>query len=190
MFPKVLPKSPKQERGQIQVRTLTSKGKKTFLKNIKYRNKHLLSQAVIFCLGGYYASNSTTRFSTGHFWANVFRQKVTYLSTTMKTAWICTCEMMLLKCLFSALYYLNTLSFIIPPNSVLRFYLYSVCTQSAALWHICALYLVKPKCNINIWSRQTYCNMFCFCLFFNIPLLLWHWAFLMWQPALFCYLTH
>lgn len=113
VFPKVLPKSPKQERGQIQVRTLTSKGKKSFLKNVKYRNKHLLSQAVIFCLGGYYASNSTTRFSTGHFWSNVFRQKVSYLSTTMKTAWICACEMMLFKCLFSAVYSLNTLSFVV-----------------------------------------------------------------------------
>lgn len=113
-FPKVPPNSPKHGRGQIQVRTLTVKGEFPLINVIATNNKPLHLQGVIryYCLGVCYASNRP-RFFTGHLWTDVFRQKVSYLSTSIKTTRLCACEIMLLKCLFSAVYSFNTLSFVI-----------------------------------------------------------------------------
>lgn len=135
-------------------------------------NLHLQAVTGYYCLGVCYASNNPTRFFTGHFWTDVLRQKVSSLSTSMKTAWLCACEITLLKCLFSAVYSFNNLSFIlvkicrvfiIPPNSVLCFNV-TVCVQYAAWWRICADFILSQIYlnwifNINIWSQQTYCNI-------------------------------
>lgn len=120
-FPKVLPNSPKRARGQIQVRTLTVK---IPLINVIYRNnKPLHSQDVIsyYCLGVCCMRLTALHvFFTGHFWTDVFRQKVSYLSKSMKTEQLCACEITLLMCLFSAVCSFNTLSFV--PVKFCRFF--------------------------------------------------------------------
>lgn len=56
-FPKVVPNSPKQTRGQIQVSNLTGKGKFPLI-NVIYSNKPIPLPAVIgyYCLGVCYVS--------------------------------------------------------------------------------------------------------------------------------------
>lgn len=135
-----------------------------------------------YCLGVCYASNNPTRFFTGHFWTDVLRQKVSSLSTSMKTAWLCACEITLLKCLFSAVYSFNTLSFIlviicrvfiIPPNSVLCFNVYSMCTVCCMVTYLC--WLSQIYLNLILTSevnKHIVIYVLWFFLSFNVPLLL------------------